>query len=188
MVPGDTVKYELDKHTGFLKVDRPQVFSSICPSPYGMIPRTWCGERVAAFCREKLGREDIVGDGDPLDICVLTDRLIARGDLVLTALPIGGFRMLDREEADDKIIAVLKGDGTFGGIRDIGECPPAVVNRLRHYFLTYKDDPSSPERFIEIPQVYGRDEALEVMRLAQEDYEERYGGLDPALGRILSGG
>ena len=74
IVPTDTVKYELDKATGYLKVDRPQKFSNVCPTLYGFIPQTYCGEQVGAFCGERTGRQGIVGDGDPLDICVLTEK------------------------------------------------------------------------------------------------------------------
>jgi inorganic pyrophosphatase len=72
IVPTDTVKYEVDKVSGFLKVDRPQRFSNFCPVYYGLVPQTFCGERVAAMFSMRAKRCDIVGDGDPLDICVLT--------------------------------------------------------------------------------------------------------------------
>src|ERR1700722_3022404 len=91
IVPTDTVKYELDKETGILKVDRPQKFSSLCPSLYGLLPQTYCGSLVAKHCIEKTGRTNIVGDEDPLDICVLTESVIPRGDIMLRAYPIGGF-------------------------------------------------------------------------------------------------
>ena len=65
---------------------------------------------MAGLCAERTGREGIVGDGDPLDICVLSERPIAHGDILLQAVPIGGMRMIDGNEADDKIIAVLKND------------------------------------------------------------------------------
>src|SRR5688500_14905883 len=106
IVPTDTVKYELDKDTGILKVDRPQKYSNICPTLYGFIPQTLCAERVAERTIQRTGREDIIGDDDPLDICVLTEKHFTHGDFLLHAIPIGGFRMLDGNEADDKIIAV----------------------------------------------------------------------------------
>ena len=74
LVPTDTVKYEVDKDSGHLKLDRPQQFSSLCPAPYGFIPRTWCKERVAAVAAQATGRSGVIGDGDPIDICVLTER------------------------------------------------------------------------------------------------------------------
>jgi len=176
MVQTDTVKYELDKTTGLLKVDRPQRFSNVCPSLYGFLPRTLCAERVGAFCREKTGRGEIVGDGDPMDVCVLTEKSIGHGDLLVQAIPIGGLRMLDASEADDKIIAVMKGDAVYGRMKDIADCPRSVVERLRHYFLTYKTVPGSEEHPVEITHVYGREEAFEVIRASQADYVAAFMG------------
>jgi inorganic pyrophosphatase len=171
MVPTDTVKYELDKETGILKVDRPQKYSSLCPTLYGLVPQTYAGQRTAEYCIQKTGLSHVVGDKDPLDICVLTEKTIVRGDLLIKALPIGGFRLLDGEEADDKIIAVMKGDFVYGKMKDITECPESLIERLRHYFLTYKDAPDgASNRKIQITHIYGREEAYEVLRLAQQDY------------------
>ena len=91
IVPTDTVKYELDKETGNLKVDRPQRYSNVCPTLYGLIPQTYCGESVAELCRKASGRGGIHGDGDPMDICVLTENVITHGNIILRAIPIGGF-------------------------------------------------------------------------------------------------
>jgi inorganic pyrophosphatase len=170
IVPTDTIKYELDKQTGYLQVDRPQKYSNVCPSLYGFIPRTFCGERVAERCMQQTGRAGIVGDGDPLDICVLTEKQIVHGDLLLNAIPIGGLRMIDGDEADDKIIAVMQGDAVYGGWTDLQEVPVSAIERLRHYFLTYKDAPGLTQRQTEITQIYGRSEAHEVIRRSQEDY------------------
>jgi inorganic pyrophosphatase len=187
IVPTDTVKYEIDKTTGYLKVDRPQRFSNVCPSMYGLIPQTFCAENVAAYCDEKTGRKGIIGDGDPLDVCVLCEKTITMGGITLEAIPIGGLRMIDGDEADDKIIAVLKGDAIYGGMRDLHECPPLLVERLRHYFLTYKDIPGSSKAQTEITHVYGREEAHEVIRRSQIDYESRFGGIEDMLTEILRG-
>jgi inorganic pyrophosphatase len=176
IVPTDTVKYEIDKPTGYLKVDRPQQFSNVSPSPYGMIPRTYCGDRVAALCMAATGRAGIVGDGDPLDICVLTEKAIGHGDILVQAVPIGGLRMIDHDQADDKIIAVMKGDLVYGGWREIGDCPTAVLDRLRHYFLTYKEAPDAGRRPVEIAEVYGREAAHAVIGASRADYEHRFGG------------
>ncbi|MEA4903905.1 MAG: inorganic diphosphatase, partial [Petrimonas sp.] len=108
VVPTDTVKYEIDKISGYLRVDRPQKFSNVVPALYGFIPQTYCGRRVGDFCNKKNGRTDVVGDGDPMDICVLTEKDLSHGDLLVSAIPIGGFRMIDGNQADDKIIAILK--------------------------------------------------------------------------------
>lgn len=174
MVPMDTVKYELDKATGILKVDRPQKFSSLCPSLYGLLPQTYCGPLVAKYCTEKTGRKNIVGDEDPLDICVLTEKVIPRGDIMLRAYPIGGFRLIDGEEADDKIIAVMMGDFIYEQFEDIKECPKNIVERLRHYFLTYKDVPNKAKGRVEITHTYGAKEAREVIRLSQQDYQSQF--------------
>ena len=178
IVPDDTVKYELDKLTGHLKVDRPQRYSNICPTLYGLIPRTFCGENVAKRCMDKTGRTEIHGDGDPIDICILSEKSITHGDLLLEARPIGGLRMIDDHEADEKIIAVLKGDALYEYFQDVHECPAALVDRLKHYFLTYKDSPGSTHRQCEIVEVYGREEAHEVIRLSQEDYRVTYPSLE----------
>lgn len=171
IVPTDTVKYELDKETGILKIDRPQQFSNVCPTLYGFLPRTYCGERVGAYCAERTGRSAIAGDGDPLDVCILTEKVIPRGDILVRARPIGGLRMIDAGQADDKIIAVLAGDAVFGALEEIGDAPPALVERLRHYFLTYKDAPGPTRHRVEIAATYGRAEAHEVIRRSVADYE-----------------
>ena len=106
IVPTDTVKYELDKPTGLLKVDRPQKFSNVYPTLYGLLPQTYCGPKVAEYCMQQASRKGIVGDGDPLDICVVSERTVTRADILLDARVVGGLRMIDRGEADDKIIAV----------------------------------------------------------------------------------
>ena len=170
IVPTDTVKYEVDKPTGILRIDRPQQYSNVCPSLYGFLPRTLCAERVGALCTERTGRPGIVGDGDPMDVCVLTEKEISHGDILVRALPIGGLRMIDGDEADDKIVAVLEGDAVFGGYEDVGDCPSGLLDRLRHYFLTYKHGPDRGDRVVEIAQVYGRNEAHEVIRRSVEDY------------------
>ncbi len=171
IVPTDTVKYEMDKTTGILRMDRPQQYSNVCPSLYGFLPRTLCAERVGALCSERTGRPGIVGDGDPMDICVLTEKEISHGDVLVRAVPIGGLRMIDGTEADDKVIAVLQDDAVYGSFRDIADCPAALVDRLRHYFLTYKQAPDRAARTVEITHVYGRDEAHAVIARSVEDYQ-----------------
>lgn len=170
MVPTDTVKYEADKKTGYLYIDRPQKYSSILPSLYGFIPQTYSNKKTAAFSNAALDKTDIVGDNDPIDICVLTEKEVAHGDILVRARPIGGFRMIDGNEADDKIIGVLIGDGVYGHYKDISDCPPTVIERLRHYFLTYKDMPGE-KRDCEITHVYGADEAKKIIKAGMEDYK-----------------
>lgn len=170
IVPTDTVKYEIDKETGFLKIDRPQLFSNAMPSLYGFIPQTYCGEEIARYATEQSGRDIPEGDGDPLDVCVLTEKEIPHGNIILQAIPIGGIRLIDKGEADDKIIAVLKNDALYGNWKDISDCPKSVLNRLVHYFLTYKNIPGEEKAVIEIESVYGRDIAHEVIRKSRQDY------------------
>jgi len=180
VIPSDTVKYEVDKTTGYLKIDRPQKFSNIVPALYGFVPQTLCKEHVAEYCMEKTGREDIEGDNDPLDICVLTEREVTHGNIIVHAIPIGGFRMIDGGEADDKIIAVLKSDEVYGNWNDVKDLPETILNRLQHYFLTYKQLPGEKQK-CEITHVYGREEAHEVIRRSQKDYDNNYGNLEEAL-------
>ena len=174
MVPADTVKYEIDKLTGYRKVDRPQKFSNYVPALYGFVPQTYCGEQVRAYAELMSGKKVSKGDGDPLDICVLTERNITSGDIILEAIPIGGFRMLDRDEADDKIIAVLKQDEIYGSLKDVSDCPATLINRLKHYFLTYKNMPGQENKAVEITHVYGRDEAHEVILRSMKDYTNTF--------------
>jgi inorganic pyrophosphatase len=174
IVPTDTVKYELDKESGLLKVDRPQKFSSMPPMLYGLVPKTYCGARIAAYCKEKTGRSDIVGDGDPLDICIFTERPIAQGNIIVPAVVVGGVRMIDNNEADDKIIAFLKDDMIYNNWKDIDDVPKALLERLRHYFLTYKDIPGKEKHQAEITHSYGKEEAYEVIRRSMDDYNQKF--------------
>ena len=181
VVSTDTVKYEIDKDCGYLRIDRPQKFSNVVPALYGFIPQTYCGDEVGEYCSEKTGKSDIIGDGDPIDICVLTEKSIAHGDLLVNAIPIGGFRMIDGKEADDKIIAVLRNDTVYGHFKDISELPQIVVQRLEHYFLTYKDMPGE-EKDTEIAATYGVNEAYEVIERSVRDYNLKFDN----LGKLLS--
>jgi inorganic pyrophosphatase len=175
IVPTDVVKYELDKNSGHLHIDRPQRFSSMCPTLYGFIPQTFCGPRVAQLCATRSCQAGIKGDGDPMDICVLTEKTAAHGSFFVRAQPIGGLRMIDGEQADDKIIAVLEGDIAYGYIKDVADCPPGLIDRLKHYFLSYKQFPGEAPRRVEIVDVYDREEALEVIARSMQDYREQCG-------------
>ena len=175
IVPTDAVKYELDKVSGHLKVDRPQRFSSMCPTLYGFIPQTYCGSEVAALCAERTGRDGIEGDGDPMDICVLSEKTFAHGSFFLNARPIGGLRMIDGQQADDKIIAVLESDLAYGRIENIRDVPPGLVDRLKHYFLSYKQFPGDAPKKVEIADVYVRAEAMAVITRSLTDYRNKFG-------------
>jgi inorganic pyrophosphatase len=184
IVPTDAVKYELDKPSGHLRVDRPQRFSSFCPTLYGFIPQTYCGDLVGQLCSERVGVPNIKGDGDPMDICVLSEKAFTHGDFFVRARPIGGLRMIDGQEADDKIISVLESDVAYGHMEELKDVPHGLVDRIKHYFLSYKQLPEEAPRRVEIPDVYGRDEAEEVIRRSLEDYRERYGAPENRLSEL----
>lgn len=183
IVPTDAVKYELDKTSGHLRVDRPQRFSSFCPTLYGFIPQTLCGEHTAELCAQRTGLSGLQGDGDPMDICVLSEKTFAQGNFFLRARPIGGLRMIDGTQADDKILAVLEFDVAYGQIEDVSQCPPGIIDRLKHYFLSYKQLPEDAPRRVEIGDVYNRPEAWNVIERSLKDYNDRFG--DP-LARLAA--
>jgi inorganic pyrophosphatase len=171
IVPSDTIKYEIDKESGYLKIDRPQKYSNIVPSLYGFIPQTYCGNQVAEHARARGSEKVSHGDGDPLDICVLSSHHIPHGDILLKAIPIGGLCLIDKGEADDKIIAVLVGDQMYQQYKDISELPKPILDRLQHYFLTYKSLPEE-KNVIEISEIYNREAAHQVIRKSIEDYKD----------------
>jgi inorganic pyrophosphatase len=168
ITPFDLIKYEVDKVSGYLKADRPQRTSSQPPALYGFIPKTFCGETF-----RKLSPSAVRGDGDPLDICVVSERPITKSEVILRTRPIGGLQMIDGSEADDKIIAVLEGDYVWGNVKEITELPAIILERLQHYFLTYKLQPGADNR-IKIDQTYGRDYAFKVIQAAMQDYLQDY--------------
>jgi inorganic pyrophosphatase len=186
IVPSDSVKMELDKATGHLLVDRPQLLSSRYPTLYGFIPKTYCNERVGKLAVRRTGRTGIKGDQDPLDICVLTENDFAHGDLFVTARVIGGLRMIDKGQADDKIIAVLENDVTYGKMHDIKDVPQGVIERLEHFFLTYKLPPGqrAEDQAVQIEEVYGREDAYEVIRLSMADYSDKFGSEEDRLAAL----
>jgi inorganic pyrophosphatase len=168
ITPFDSVKYELDKHTGFLRVDRPQRTSSLPPSLYGFIPRTFCGKRVAG-----LAPGSVRGDEDPLDICVISERPISRAEVILGVRVVGGLPMIDAGEADDKIIGVLENDEIWGDARELEDLPRHLVARLRHYFSNYKTLPGE-EHTVEVADAYGREHAENVILAAMADYVDEH--------------
>lgn len=165
----DTIKYEVDKKTGYMRVDRPQRSSSLPPSLYGFIPRTYCGERVG-----NLSPLTKVGDGDPLDICVLSERPIDRSEVILSARVVGGLHMIDEGEADDKIISVLSNDQYYKDVNDIDDLPEIIIERLRHYFGTYKMIPGQKVD-VNVERVYDKKEAAKVIHASIEDYDDMFG-------------
>jgi inorganic pyrophosphatase len=169
ITPFDHVKYEVDKVTGYLRVDRPQRTSSVPPTLYGFIPRTYCAARVGA-----LSEQAEFGDGDPLDIVVVSERPIDRAEVILNAWVVGGLKTIDGGMADDKIIAVLQNDNFWGQVKDLSGLPERLVERLGHYFSTYKLVPGTESR-VSIEKIYGHEEALLVVQAAIEDYAEAFG-------------
>jgi inorganic pyrophosphatase len=166
----DLVKYEIDKTTGYLRVDRPHRTSSLPPTLYGFIPQTYCAERVRAL----MGPEAKSGDFDPLDICVIGEHLIQRSEVLLNARVVGGLPMLDGGEADDKIVAVLENDRIWSEVKDISELPTSMIDRLRHYFETYKVLPGEVSH-VSVGEPYGYEHAATVVNAAIEDYNEKFG-------------
>ena len=168
ITPFDLVKYEVDKVTGYPRVDRPQRSSSQPPALYGFIPQTYCAERVNA-----LSPNSERGDGDPLDICVFSERPISKSEVILNAKVVGGLQAVDGGEADDKIVAVLENDYFYGAMEEILDLQEILIERLRHYFATYKMVPGQESQMV-VEAVYGRDHALKVVSAAIEDYEEAF--------------
>ncbi len=175
ITPFDAVKYEIDKRTGYLRVDRPQGSSALPPTLYGFIPRTYCGDKVAA-----LTPASEVGDGDPLDICVLSQQRIDRAEIVVPARVVGGIALLDDGEADDKIIAVLRSDPVFEYAKDLKHLPSTVVDRIVHYFGTYKMQFShgGNTNRIEVVDTYGVDHARRVVGASMVDYTDTFVAID----------
>jgi inorganic pyrophosphatase len=169
ITPFDLMKYEVDKPSGYLRVDRPQRSSAQPPALYGFVPRTYCDRRVRA-----LSPGATRGDGDPLDICVLSERAIDRSEIIVSCRVLGGLQMIDGGEADDKLIAVLENDYIWGEARDIGEVPDVLVERIQHYFVTYKLVPGRESPAC-VTRTYGRAHARKVVIAAMADYVERFG-------------
>jgi inorganic pyrophosphatase len=171
ITPLDAVKYEIDKVTGYIRVDRPQRSSAQPPTLYGFIPRTYCGRRVAEIAQPHAER----GDHDPLDICVVSERPITRADILLNARVVGGLQMIDGGEADDKIVAVLENDLFWGQVEDLDQLPPKLVERLMHYFSTYKMVPGHDAPAV-IAKAYDRQHAFRVIQAAMADYDDEVDG------------
>lgn len=164
MTSYDLLKYEIDKETGHLRIDRTLHSSSLPPSLYGFIPQTYCDEGVARF-NPRADR----GDRDPMDVCVICERESSRAEVIADARVIGGIRTLDEGLADDKIVAVLNGDLLWGDVTDLSDISPSLIDRLRHYFATYKFVPGE-ENEVEVQGAYGREDACRIVEAAMEDY------------------
>jgi len=176
ITPFDTIKYEIDKATGYLRVDRPQRGSAHPPTLYGFVPRTYSGRRVASLSAKGVDK----ADGDPMDICVISERAITRSEILLNARVVGGIQMIDDGEADDKIVAVLESDLFWGPLEDLSSFPAVMIERLTHYFSTYKLTPGGSNKVV-IAGTYGREHAEKVVSASLEDYKEAYGETPPTL-------
>jgi len=169
ITPFDAVKYEIDKSTGYIRVDRPQRGSAQPPTLYGFIPRTYCAKHVGKLADAERG------DGDPLDICVISERPITRADIVMNARVVGGLQMIDDGEADDKIVAVLQNDLYWGEVEELAQLPAKMVERLTHYFSTYKLVPGQASS-ASIARSYDRAHAFDVIRASIRDYDDEFEG------------
>ena len=149
---GSRCKYELDKHTGLLRLDRVLYTSTHYPASYGFIPRTFAD------------------DGDPLDVLVLCNEPIQPLTLV-RVYPIGVMRMLDDGHIDDKIIAVPFTDPNYNNYHDIDELPAHIFDEIMHFFKVYKQ---LENKQTDIKELYNREEAEKIVREAIDGYIEKY--------------
>lgn len=149
---GSKNKYELDKETGLIILDRVLYTSTHYPMNYGFIPRTYCD------------------DGDQLDVFVLCSQAIEKMSLV-RCYPIGVVNMVDREREDNKIIAIPFGDPQYNGYEDISELPVHIFEELKHFLSVYKQLEGKP---VEVQNVLGADMAKEVIIKAKRDYINKY--------------
>lgn len=145
-------KYELDKESGMLMLDRVLYSSINYPANYGFIPKTYCD------------------DGDPLDILVISQIDIVPMCLV-EAKVIGVMRMLDGGEMDDKIIAVAANDMSVNHIEDISELPPHALLELRSFFEDYK---KLENKEVIVEDFQNKTVAMEVLKKSIVDYEEKF--------------
>ena len=146
---GGKNKYELDKETGLLRLDRVLYTSTHYPASYGFIPKTFAD------------------DDDPLDVLVICAEPISPLTLV-QVYPIGVIRMIDGGRKDDKIIAIPFSDPNYNNIKDISELPPHIYQEMEHFFKVYKQ---LENKETDIKTVYGREEAIVILREAIKRYK-----------------
>ena len=150
---GSKVKYELDKATGLLRMDRILYTSTHYPANYGFIPRTYAD------------------DGDPLDVLVLCSETLEPLSLV-QCYPIGVIAMLDNGAADEKIICIPDNDPTYNVYKDISELPTHIFDEMSHFFSVYKE---LEHKVTAIEEVSGRDAAVEIISNCIKAYNEKFG-------------
>lgn len=149
---GSKKKYELDKETGLIILDRILHTSTHYPANYGFIPRTY-GD-----------------DKDPLDVLVLCSEPLETLTLV-RCYPIGMISMIDSDRSDEKIIAIPAGDPTYNGYRDISELPPHIFEEMRHFFQVYK---SLEGKDTAVNEISGRESAVAAIAAAINNYIENF--------------
>lgn len=149
---GSKSKYELDKTTGLLKLDRILHTSTHYPANYGFIPRTYAD------------------DLDPLDVLVLCSETIAPLTLV-RCYPIGMIKMIDDGKGDEKIIAIPFDDPTYNSFTDISQLPKHIFNEMRHFFAVYK---ALENKETAVDEVQGLTEATRVIENAINAYENKF--------------
>ena len=149
---GTKNKYELDKETGVMILDRVLYTSTHYPMNYGFIPLTYCD------------------DHDPLDVFVLCSQPIKMGSLV-RCYPIGVIKMKDRDEFDEKIIAIHFGDPQYNGYTDITELPAHIFEQMSHFFTVYKN---LENKTTAVNEVSGRDQAIKVISAAIDNYVDNF--------------
>jgi len=146
-------KYELDKETGMLKLDRVLYTATHYPANYGFIPKTYAD------------------DNDPLDVLVLCQENITPLTLV-EAYPIGVLKMVDNNSADEKIIAIAKSDPYLNCYRDVSALPNHILSEIKHFFEVYKQLEHTQTT---VQQIMGRDEAEKVIERSIQKYKEKFG-------------
>jgi len=149
---GSKTKYELDKETGVLMLDRILYTSTHYPANYGFIPRTFAADR------------------DPLDVLLLCSEAILPMSIV-RCYPIGLITMLDNGYSDDKIIAIPFGDPTYNSYRDLSDLPKHISNEMSHFFSVYK---SLEAKETVIDEIQGRESAIKIISEAIDTYVQLY--------------
>ncbi len=150
---GSKNKYELDKETGLIILDRVLYTSTHYPMNYGFIPHT------------------LSGDNDPLDVFVLCSQPIEKMSLV-RCYPIGIVNMIDRDETDEKIIAIPFGDPQYNGYKDITELPTHIVDELRHFLSVYKQ---LENKVVKVQQVESAEAAKKAIKQNIEEFNKVFG-------------
>ncbi len=149
---GGKNKYEMDKETGLLKLDRVLYTSTHYPANYGFIPRTYAS------------------DNDPLDVLVLCKEAIVPMTLV-QCYPIGVVKMIDNDEVDEKIIAIPVSDPSMNSYTDISQLPDHTFEEIRHFFKVYK---SLEDKKTDVSDVLGAEEAKKIIKNCIESYKENF--------------